>query len=156
MSLLSKIAKGIGKVAKSPVAASLLSAFPPTAGIGAALGGIQSVRAGVKAAGVAQNVLPGLGGGPLSILPSIIGAGRGLAGAVGGVARSRVGKIGAGVATGAIGAGVAEQFFDGAPARRRRAKGISATELRGYRKVATLVRACGMQPRAPAKKRRKC
>jgi len=153
MSLFGKIFKSAGSILKSPIAAAALTAINPA--LGTTLGTLQGVRAAAKAS--ALPTFPTTGGAPpMSLLPILTGAVGAGGRAVGRIARSRVGRIGAGVATGAVGAGVAEQFFGNGAPRRRRAKGISAVELRGYRKVATLVRACGMQPRAPARKKRKC
>jgi hypothetical protein len=68
---------------------------------------------------------------------------------------SRPGRIGR--AAGAIGRAAAG-FINprtGLPMRRRHRRGISATELRGFRKVARLLRMVGMVPRGMKKVRRR-
>ncbi len=60
----------------------------------------------------------------------------------------RVGRFAAGVVRGARSAG-------GGRMRKRRRRGITATELRGFRKVARLLKSVGLAPRLPARRRTK-
>lgn len=67
-------------------------------------------------------------------------------------ARSRIGRPGLPGRIGRFAAGVAKGATAGGRmmGRRRRRRGISATELRGFRKVTRLLKKVGMHPRGLA------
>lgn len=81
--------------------------------------------------------------GAAAALPAARAAARRLIAAAG-----KAGPVAAGAAIGHTVASFAPQAWGGGAPRRRRARGITAAELRGARKVAALVRLYGLKPKA--------
>lgn len=144
MGFFKKLKKILVKAA--PVAAQAASMFPGAPpGLSRVLGGVG------MAGGLFNQPQPGAG----FAIPGTISP-RGFAPGAIGAAAARFGPmIARTAATGAAAYGLSRVFGgDGAAApRKRRARGITAAELRGYKKVSKLM--CQL-PAPPARKRASC
>ena len=155
MSLLKKIGSAFKKAA--PLISQVAPAFGP---IGMAVGqaaGMVAQRQAAKAAAVMEEMpaprAPRIISQPtgvmnMSIMPNLGNLGnilRGAAGRAGAIARKYPGTVS--TAGGVLGGVAGGMFGGGGGVRRRRAKGITAAELRGARKVARLVKMYGLKPK---------
>lgn len=158
MSLLKKFGRAFKRAA--PLISQVAPAFGPIGmAVGQAAGMVAQRQAAKASAMVEPEVMPAAPRAPriiqptgqvmnMSIMPGIGSIGnilRGAAGRVGAIARKYPGTVS--TAGGVLGGVAGGMFGGGGGMRKRRAKGITAAELRGARKVARLVKMYGLKPK---------